>query len=225
VTIGAVIDTGLDKKERMHSLNIFENFSVCTTNDGLSALGFDVPYEALSIYLNESPDAVQEEYLTVNLKNISAKTPFAEMRSYVAMARENRETVLQMLIAGAAVVILFFAICASMVNNSVSARIRAGRREIGTLRAVGASRADIVRSYLWQLLSMFTWGSAIGIAAELAICQWLIRPNLAAFIQFNLPIWQPIVFVLILFTICFANIHSKVSGIVKGSIVENIREL
>ncbi|MDP2891603.1 MAG: ABC transporter permease, partial [Bacillota bacterium] len=230
VTIGAVIDPALDKENKMVSsigwLFFFENFSIVTTHTGLAALGFDVPYESLSIYLSGSPDTGQEEYLIQNLENIAAKTPTAELHPYVAQARETRETVLRVLIVGAAVIILFFAICVSMVNNSISARIRASKREIGTLRAVGASQADVTRSYLWQLLSMFTWGTAIGIAAELAICIWLIDYlGPAAQNTLTLPIWQPMVFAIILFLLCFVNIRNKVIEITKGSIVENIREL
>ena len=109
-----------------------------------------------------------------------------------------------------------------MINNALSARIRASKREIGTIRAVGASEREITRSYLWQLASMFVWGTSIGMTAQLVLCGWLRVNN---DIKAPLPTWEPILFVAVLFSICYLNILSKVSSIIKDSIVENIREL
>jgi cell division protein FtsX len=230
VTIGAVLDP-----DKMHK--VFNNgalrysnpwlsgfHDVLTTNEGLSALGFGVPYEELSITLSASPTAAQEGYLTNSLKAIAGKTPNVELRSYVAMARDNRNTFVQVLVVCGAVILLFFSLSASMVNNALSARIRAGKREIGTLRAVGASHREIARSYLWQLLWMFLWGTAIGIVAELAISAYLIL-SAAPGSAYSIALWQPLVYVAALFLLCYANVHSKVKAVTRGSIVENIREL
>jgi ABC-type antimicrobial peptide transport system permease subunit len=144
---------------------------------------------------------------------------------YGALTKENRKLVYGLLIASGALIILFFAICASMVNNTLSARILASKREIGTIRAVGASEREILHSYLWQLVYMFSWGTIIGLAAELAVCSWLLaKEQIPAGIT-ALPIWQPLLFVALLFVICFLNVRSKVGAIFRGSIVENIREL
>jgi cell division protein FtsX len=148
-----------------------------------------------------------------------------ELRSYVAMTREDREMAYGFLIAAGAVLLLFFAICASMVNNALSARIRASRREIGTIRAVGASGDVVVRSYLWQLISVFAWGTAIGIAASMALCGWLLTREHIDAATASLPFWQPLLFVAVLFGVCCLNIRSRVGGITRGSVVENIREL
>jgi hypothetical protein len=72
---------------------------------------------------------------------------------------------------------------------------------------------------------MFSWGTIIGLAAELAVCSWLLaKEQIPAGIT-ALPIWQPLLFVALLFVICFLNVRSKVGAIFRGSIVENIREL
>jgi hypothetical protein len=177
VTIGALLEPHAGGK---YLLNNFQSFfchsgvGILTTSAGLHTLGFDLPYSALAITLSESPDAAMEEYLETNLAQIAARTTGVDLMSYVAMERKDRQMVYGMLIAAGAMLLLFFAICASMVNNALSARIRAGRREIGTLRAVGASEREIARSYLWQLLSMFIWGTVAGLAVELALCGWLL---------------------------------------------------
>ena len=138
--------------------------------------------------------------------------------------QENKNRIRPLDAAGA-LIILFFAICASMVINTLSARILASKREIGTLRAVGASEREILHSYLWQLVYMFSWGTIIGLVAELAVCRWLaVKEQIQAGIT-ALPIWQPLLFVTLLFVICFLNVRSKVGAIFKGSIVDNIREL
>ena len=115
-----------------------------------------------------------EQYLETNLAAIAARTAGAELESHVALVRENREMVYGLLIAAGAVLLLCFAICAGMINNALSARIRAGRRQIGTLRAVGASERTITRSYRWQLLSAFAWGTITGLAVGLTLCGGLL---------------------------------------------------
>jgi ABC-type antimicrobial peptide transport system permease subunit len=228
VTIGAILEITAGEK------NLYEYFSssfypevgaIITTTTGLDALGFDRPYDTLSITLTESPDPAMEEYLDTKLAQIAARTAGVDLISYVALTKENRKLVYGLLIASGALIILFFAICASMVNNTLSARILASKREIGTIRAVGASEREILHSYLWQLVYMFSWGTIIGLAAELAVCSWLLaKEQIPAGIT-ALPIWQPLLFVALLFVICFLNVRSKVGAIFRGSIVENIREL
>ncbi|HOA35738.1 MAG TPA: FtsX-like permease family protein [Bacillota bacterium] len=199
--------------------------NIITTVAGLNSLGFDTPYTILAIALYESPDPAMEEYLETNLGWIAARTAGVELRSYVAMTRESRQIAYGLLIAAGAILLLFFAICASMINNALSARIRAGRREIGTLRAVGASEQVITRSYLWQLLATFSWGTIIGLAMELALCGWMLTQEHIAAGAATLPLWEPLLFVALLFGICLLNVRSKVGAIFKDSIVENIREL
>ncbi|MBS4021058.1 MAG: FtsX-like permease family protein [Dethiobacter sp.] len=222
-------------EDRLHHRKYLESYfssffypaigNIVTTTAGLNALGFDLPYAALSVTLAESPNAAMEEYLETNLSLIAARSPGVKLFSYVALARENRETAYGLLIAAGAVVTLFFAICASMVSNALSARIRASKREIGTIRAVGASEREVLSSYLWQLASMFAWGTAIGMAVQLTLCGWLLTKGYITAGKALPPVWQPLLFVAVLFGICFLNVRSKVVNIVRRSIVENIREL
>lgn len=227
VAIGALLEptAGGEYLTSGSSRFVGEVGSIITTSAGLRALGFDVPYDTLSITLSQSPDAALEEYLDASLAQIAARTAGVDYRSYIASARESRRTIYGLLIAAGALIILFFAICASMVNNTLSARIWANKRQIGTVRAVGASEREIVHSYLWQLLSLFAWGTVIGLAAELGVCRWLLSTEEMQSVKAALPLWQPLLFVALLFFICFLNVRSKVSAIFRGSIVENIREL
>ena len=175
--------------------------------------------------MNESPDADMEAYLAASLSRIAARTTGVEMRSYVAIARENRRIAYGLVIAAGAILLLFFAICSSMVNNALSARIRAGRREIGTLRAVGTTGRIVARSYLWQLLSTFTWGAAAGYAGGVALCRYLLWGGIVQRDLFSLQLWPPLLFAALLLGICLLNINSKVGAVCRESITENIREL
>ena len=228
VTIGAILEMTAGKK---HLYEFFDSFypeevvALVTTAAGLQALGFDAPYSTLAITLSESPDAATEEYLEANLSQIASRTAGVEMVSLVARTREKKRIVYGTLIAATAIIILFFTICASMVNNALSARIRAGKREIGTIRAVGASQQVILSSYLWQLAAMFGWGTIIGMTAELALCLWLQKYENIGLVTTVLPTWQPLLFAALLFALCYLNIRAKVKSIVKDSIVANIREL
>ncbi len=213
VTIGAILEPQSGNKSLMLQIPgyfICDTGDILTTIAGLNSLGFDTPYTTLAIALSESPDAAMEEYLEKNLGWIAARTAGVELRSYLAMARESRLMAYGLLIAAGTILLLFFAICASMINNALSARIRAGRREIGTLRAVGASGQVITRSYLWQLLATFSWGTIIGLAMELALCSWMLTQEHIAAGVATLPLWEPLLFAALLS---------------RGSIVESIREL
>ena len=122
-----------------------------------------------------------------------------------------------------AIVILFFSICASIVNNALTAKIRQSKREIGTLRAVGASVKEITQSYIRQLLSMFGWGCGIGFGGYIignAIIKYAIEN-----INLSFEIWQAALIVALLFLICSINLYAKIKKEMKNSIVENIREL
>ncbi len=89
---------------------------------------------------------------------------------------------------------------------------------------MGASRREIARCHLWQLISVFSWGTAIGLAIELSLCGWILAKNILP-PEASLPLWEPLLFVALLFGICYLNLQAKVKTIFGESIVENIREL
>ena len=126
------------------------------------------------------------------------------------------------------IIIISFVICASVINNSISARIRENKRVIGTLRAVGADQRDLVKSYIIQMLSMFSWGTGIGFGIYLIgfLISKIVEKyytSSGAILTFN-P-WVTIAMTILLFAVCSINLWSKVRKEMKNSIVENIREL
>jgi putative ABC transport system permease protein len=229
VTIGALLDNTEWDYSRLKMQNYPGFLDVITTLPGLSAVGFDVPYTFLSVRLSETPDAQTEEYLNDSLERITARVPDASLSSSLEYARENRRMVAQSMILSAALSILMFAIVASMMNNALSAHIRAGRRSIGTLRAVGMGSRDIFRSYFYQMIPMFAWGGGIGLVLSLLAGQFfiqhLIQSNALRSTVPQLPVWQPLVFAALLLAVCAWNVRARLRGILRESITENIREL
>ncbi len=227
VTIGALIEPEI-KGQSLQDYFPFplqtEVGDILTTIAGLDALGLDVPYKTLTITLTESPDTVMEEYLDINLSQIAARTPGADFVSHVATARELREKQYGLIIAVGALLLLSSVTCISMINNDLSSQIRGSRREIGTIRAVGATGWDISRSYLWQLISEFSWGTAIGTAAGLSLFALLLSTGSFP-VKIYPALWLPPLFTALLFGFCCLNLRSKIKKIISGSIVENIREL
>jgi len=201
---------------------------VITTNKGFDSLGYDISYKNLLIHTDQSLDAGATEYLESRLTEIANRSTDAMMLSYVSAANELRETNFRIFIAVMAVIILLFVVCVSMLNNALSARIRSAKREIGTLRAVGASKAVVKKSFFWQLLSMFGLGSALGILVGIALRFIMINVmdiNIDGVDAYPVPIWQSLLFILLMFGICHININNKVNVILKHNVVENIREL
>ena len=194
-----------------------------TSIEGLTAIGYEAPYTDLRIQLQEKPDPDLEDYLTSQLDLIANRNDGVSLASNLAWAEAARTTYRTILLGAGALAVLFFALVASMVNNTLTARIRAGRRQIGTLRAVGASERDILRSYDLQLVAQFGLGAALGCIAGWVLCYWIAQgPNVP---WPPLPIWPPLLFLALLFLICRLNLWLKVRQIHQSSIVANIREL
>lgn len=220
VKIGAIVKS-FDFGETMYNN---DQFGIVTTDTGMDLItGFEYGYENIGINMkgenDDETDAAATDYLT----SIFSGTYFRPISGY-AKDKENAAFVRILFIAMIAIVILFFSICASIVNNSLTAKIRESKREIGTLRAVGASVREITQSYIRQLLSMFGWGCGIGfggyIVAHIGIIAYF-----KDLVYLTFEIWQAAVIVALLFLICSINLYAKIKKEMKNSIVENIREL
>lgn len=215
VTIGALI--------RPSKTGVGSDIAPLTSLEGLAALGYEAPYTDLRIHLGRKPEPEQVAYLSDQLEMIAYRSDGYNMESWISIAEQARKAVQTVYIVVGALVILFFALVTSMVNNTMTARIRAGRREIGTLRAVGATKRDILRSYDIQMIAQFSIGAVLGCGIGWAICYWISQQPHSPII--SLPIYQPMLFLILIFVVCRLNISMKIKQILKESIVANIREL
>lgn len=198
-------------------------FDFITTAAGADAITQkDLPYQELNIDFKGEVDEETNKSATAHLDVIFSGTHFRARSGYETQ-QENMNTLKMLAVCLISIVILFFSICASVVNNSLTAKIRESKREIGTLRAVGASVKEITQSYIRQLLSMFGWGCSIGFASyiigHIGIIAYFKDQNL------TFEIWQAMLIIAVLFLICSINLYAKIKKEMKNSIVENIREL
>lgn len=220
VTIGAIV-----KPYRISdTLGYYHDFGIFTTVDGMAAItNYNYDYANLCIDIkgenDDETDAAATEYLTAVFSG-----GYFEPISIYSLDKEDGAFMRVMLIAMFSVVILFFAICASIVNNSLTAKIRESKKEIGTLRAVGASAKDLTESYIRQLILMFIWGGSFGFGGYIAI-----NSAIRIFTKGDMPlpfeIWQSALLFVLLLGICSLNLYLNVKKQMKHSIVENIREL
>ena len=210
--------------------NIISLYSphIITSNDGILNFDKEAGYENLYINLYDKPDAQTDAEFTEFLDKYKLRYDGFVTSTYEdnqTIEKNYRSSVTAMLV----VLIIGFAVCASIINNSITAQIRENKRVIGTLRAVGASRGELVKSYCLRMLSMFSWGAGVGFGLYIIgfFAIKFIDAYMADTIGFDMVFnpWLSVLLVAVLFVFCFINLFSKITKEMKNSIVENIREL
>lgn len=233
--IGAVIDPYTDGSHTS-ILGYYEEGDILTSLAGLSAMGFEsYGYDGFAVVLSGAPDDKTAEYLSHELESIAQRSIDAYFHDRLIEVREGYRAENQLFMFAAAFIILFFAISVSMVSNALTNRLRADRRAIGTLRAVGASMGDIVESYLRQLAGMMGWGALLGVLIFLLGIEglyWIGGGGGIGYIPYlfkKLPWWGLIlmecVYLLLIFGVCVLNLRVRLKGVMRAGIVDNIREL
>ncbi|MBE6748687.1 MAG: ABC transporter permease [Ruminococcaceae bacterium] len=225
VTVGTIIYEYSGVIEPL--FNMYLNPCVLTTVDGLNTFTKNVPYEHIEINLNtECNDSINEE-ITILLDRLCS----GESASYTSLYEIEKEDALSvktMYIIITAIAVLLFTLCGSMINNALTARIRESKKEIGTLRAVGASTKEISSSYIRQVLSVLGVGTITGVVAFALFftiyCLVALSYNQTQN-DFILTFWETLVGLIALVIACVLNVYLKVRKEMKHSIVENIREL
>ena len=219
VKIGAIIKPF---RFEQHDMYCRDTLNIITTSAGLEKVaGTPIDYERLFIDYDGTLDDDADTAATDYLESLVAGNFEAE--SGYAHDKENQSYMRILIISLLAIVVLFFSICASIVNNALTAKIRESKKEIGTLRAVGASVKEITSSYVRQLISMFSWGCGIGFISYILthVIIWLVNKNLGL----SFEIWPAVIICILLFSMCSLNLYLKIRKEMKNSIVDNIREL
>lgn len=220
VKIGAIVKPFVFS-ETMSNHN---KFGIVTTSAGIDVItGKQQDYEQLNIDYDGEIDDEADLEATEYLNGIFSGGCYSAQSGH-KYDKDSREMSRILMISLLSVVILLFSVCASIVNNALTAKIREGKREIGTLRAVGASLGELTEAYIRQFISMFIWGMGIGLGgytvSHVVAKLWFKE-------SYSLPffIWPSLIICLLLCLICSANLYSKIKREMKHSIVENIREL
>ena len=226
VTVGAIIYEYSGVVEPL--FNGYCKPCLITTVEGLNSFTKNVPYKELSINLNTDCTEEINKEITILFDRLFAGDGSTSYYSLYERQKDQMLTVKTMYIIITAVVILLFTLCGSLINNALTARIRESKKEIGTLRAVGASVKDISSSYIRQLLSVLGFGTILGFVAFALFygiyCLVFISMGDTTD-DFILTFRETIVAVIAIFVCCIGNVHFKVKKEMKNSIVENIREL
>lgn len=203
---------------------------ILTTLNGMQHFYDTEYYSNINFNLNtDGTDEIDAE-VTQNLQNIvdSVDSSYCGFTSYYTITSHEKQQNAALLVSLLAILVLFLSICASIINNSLTAQIREGRREIGTLRAVGASVRELFRSYVRQLLWVFAVSYAAGFGL-FAVSYFIARAVIVNseyyewFLKFN--IWQTGIACVVLFAVCAANLWLKIRKEMKHSVIDNIREL
>ena len=198
----------------------------CTTNEGLELFYPNHPYLNLDISLKSDCDQEIDDEMTRVLNQYTSGQSYRVYSRYRSN-KEDERTVKTLLTALISIVILFFSVCASIINNSLTAQIRESKREFGTLRAVGASAKELTGAYITQFLSMFGLGCGAGFGLYTVI--WLVAKGVCKSLDVSMnlsyEVWQAAAACAVLFLICSLNLYFKIKKQMRYSIVENIREL
>ncbi len=220
VAIGAIVNEFTFDE----SFSFYGHLGILTTTEGMLAVtDYPFDYESLCIDINTENDDETDKAATDYLYGIFAGTSFSAWSGY-GQDEENEEVFRVLLASMISVIILFFSISASIVNNALTAKIRESKREIGTLRAVGASAKELTSSYIKQFVSMFAWGCGFGFGGYI-IGHLILKYCTKVFNDLTFEIWQAVIICVFLLAICSFNLYRNVKKQMKYSIVENIREL
>lgn len=219
---------GVEYTDNGIQLSGLPDVTICllTTHEGMDKLFENTHYSEIYANAIGEIDEQTDKEITEMLQNYADKyngwisSNYAD-RVFLIMSRRTEALTL------AAIMIIGFAVCAGIINNALSAKIRESKKVIGTLRAVGASEREIVKCYIMQMLSMFGIGTGIGYALFVAgyLYYYIEAYNNGYELSMNFAPWASMGMTLLLLVVCAANLWGKIRAEMKNSIVENIREL
>ena len=210
VKIGAVIGSGTSSG----------SFGIYTTVEGLDKFGTKFNYDRFDVELKEECTA---EIDTEMKSAFTAMFPGKDIGSAFTFNEGEKQELRTTVLSVGSLILVMLAVCISLINNSVSAQIREGKRSIGTLRAVGASERELTLSYLLQIASMLLWG--FGAGTVIYMVSYFIIGFIVTGEYWPVVLWPAFLVFAIIALSCYVNLRAKIRKVTRHSIVENIREL
>ncbi len=225
VKIGAILN---DDPPNLRGFTYIESIGVITTNEASSIFAPEVDYKEIYLKVKGEPNDELDSVVAPFVENMSFSIPEGYFENNYQFHRDDAKDMKILFFGLYCLVGIFLAICGSVINNALTARIREGKKEIGTLRAVGADLKVLSSSYIRQLLVIFGWGYGMGFG--LYIIGYLLYIAIRKSMEWNkdvfeLKMLETLALCSILFVICAVNLVIKIRKEMKHSIVENIREL
>ena len=222
VEIGAVVDYMSDT-----TIPQYSDWGIITTVQGMEHFFPRAKYREIFFDLKDECTEDIDKEVSAILKSVADCVDNGHYQSNYDIQKQQKKYLRNMMLLVCSVIILFYTICGSIINNTLSSNIKEDKKKIGTLRAVGANEKEITLSYILQLFSMFKWGFGIGFGLfGISYVVLLLIPELKPFMEnmiFN-P-WVTLLLGIILFAVCSLSVYAKIRKEMKNSIVENIREL
>lgn len=226
VKIGAIITP--DAVRRSSSTPFMSSFGIATTNQGLDYFCQGRNYYSLNINCAIELDEESNLEITDDLSYFKGSDENRWLNSNFEDIEYQKNQLTTIIAAMISVTIIGFAICVSIINNSLSSRIRESKKVIGMLRTVGADTRTLVKSFIMQMLSMFGWGAGIGYGLYIIVYLGIrFTSVLMIHEEFNLNFspWFALIMTAIMFIICSVNLWSRIKKEMKYSIIDNIKEL
>ncbi len=232
ITIGAHIRDVPSKVSMSYSWVGYSSIRIFTTHEGMKKLCGDLNYMHLGAdltdyYRENMTDTIDKEITNTLMLITSRLTTYTYYTSDYASEKEDETIYMSFMLAVIAGMVLLMAGSMSIINNSLTARIRENKREIGTLRAVGATQKDLTMSYIRQLLSMFGWGTGIGFGIFFAAYMglYIYYEVKKKTMDMTFTVMPAVIATVIIFAVCSLNLYFKIKKETKNSIIDNIREL
>ena len=225
VTVGSVSHAGAD----------ISRIGLLTTAEGLRAMGLNGnKFDTIAIYLNGTPDAETEAWLEQRITEISYRAPGLNVYNQLWTMRSRQAEQRRNIMGLAGIIAVFFAAALGLITGTVSRRIRADSRTIGTLRAVGADERVLAGCYRGSILTTVVLG-LLGALVLVGIELWADTRYMDSYsrLYFGKTLQHYAQYALLpmialdaaMLGCCLMTLRLRVREIVKKSIVENIKEL
>lgn len=209
--------------EKLNAMSLGYGVSVITSHEGLSAMGLysDGLYEG-EIRLSSGTSPETRRLITAELEQYVLRDPDLSLIDTQARSRELRANMLRGLATLGGVVLLLTALSISLMNASLSSRIRSQARTIGMLRAVGADLPHLRELYFRELINMVLPGMLLGTAACVYYVStaWVLYKDILPFTIF-------VVLALLLVTLGASALHLNrlLRRVSREGIMASMREL
>ena len=220
--IGAVIEQNDEPVDNEY----VGDFCFITTSNGYLSFGSPLKYNSAYVYLKEECTPELDELMTTFLNSELSGTDYG-FNSSLASKREQQDSNTVVIVSLTCIAVLFFTVCASLINNSLNLKIREGKRQIGTLRAVGASSRILSKSYSIELARIFGYSGFAGTVLYTIIyfAVILYMKKMEYGISLIYTAWTAIILCILMYFVCSINLIIQIKKQMKNSIVDNIREL
>ena len=215
VHVGAVLSDG----------GIMGNVTMLTTEQGLANLGLPLSRVSyIDIYTDEltlEDEAALEKRITA----IAMRGDDYTVTNMLAARRDGKQEDLMGLLVLLGVSLILLTVCIAQITGSVSRRIRAEVRMIGTIRAVGADERVIFRIYGGQVAMSVAIGAAFGLALYWALIRRIPYIGMTYGSANWFTLGAQLLFATATLLASLAILCLRIRDMTRHSIVENIREL